>query len=439
MSRVVYLDAFAGIAGDMIVASLVHAGAPLEAVLIELASLPLTGWRGRTERVHRGPYVATRFVVEPDGVTPTAGEGHDHGHSHGHSHGDEHGHSHGHDPLLGLSAEADVFPNQPHRAWAHIRGMLQASTLHPRVKARSLAVFGRLAEAEARVHGMKVDEVWFHEVGAVDSIVDIVGACAALEFLDIDEVVASPLPMGSGRVTTEHGLLPIPVPAVVEVLRGWPVVPSSFPGELVTPTGASFVAALATPGPLPAMVIETVGYGAGTRNPASHANVLRAVVGSGSAGSVETVCELRCQLDDLPGEAVPPLLQALFAAGALDAWAAPIVMKKGRPGLQIGAVCAPDRQAAVGDALFRHGGTFGYRFATMAREVAAREHVTVTTPFGDVRVKVARREGAVVHAAPEFEDCAAVALSAGVPLARVMGAAVAAWEAQPVTNGVHGR
>jgi hypothetical protein len=307
--------------------------------------------------------------------------------------------------------------------------MLASAHLAPRVRDRALAAFGVLAEAEARVHGTAVDDVAFHEVGAVDSIVDIVATCVALELLEIDRIVASPLPMGHGQVRTAHGLLPVPVPATVEVLRGFPVVSFPFPGELVTPTGAALVAALAEPGHMPAMRVEKVGYGAGTRDPATHANVLRVVIGQGDAGSVAEVCELRAQVDDLTGESVPGVLEALFDVGAVDAWVTPILMKKGRPGLLISALSPPEHRAAVGDALLRYAGTFGYRWSTLPREVVARSHTSVETPWGPVRVKVAEREGSVLHAAPEHEDCAALARATGRPVAEVRAAALAAWSA----------
>jgi hypothetical protein len=429
MGRVLYLDCFAGIAGDMTVAALVHAGAPLDDVLAEVRTLPVWGWSARVERVVRGAYAATRFVVEPSGSAAPAepaadDQAHEHDHGHGHDHGHDHGHGHAHAPD---HPSADPWAGQPARSWRSIRRMLAQAHLRPRVRDRALAAFTVLAEAEARVHGTPVDDVLFHEVGAVDSIVDIVAACAAMECLRIDAVVASPLPMGQGQVSTAHGLLPIPVPATVEVLRGFPVVPSAFRGELVTPTGAALVAALATPGPLPAMRIETVGYGAGTRDPASHANVLRVVIGEGSAGAIAEVAELRAQVDDLTGESVPGLLDALFAAGAVDAYVAPVTMKKGRPGLAITALAPVDARGAVGEALLRHAGTLGYRWSVLPREVAARRFVTVETRWGPVSVKVAEREGRVVHAAPEHEDCAALARAAGVSVAEVRGAALAAW------------
>ena len=300
-------------------------------------------------------------------------------------------------------------------------------SLRPRVRERAIATFARLAEAEARVHGGSAEDVTFHEVGAVDSIVDIVATCSALEELDVDRIVASPLPMGSGTVRTQHGLLSVPVPATVEVLRGFPVVSSPFVGELVTPTGAALVAALAEPGTMPAMRVASVGYGGGTRNPGTHANVVRAILGDGDAGAVAEVAELRAQVDDLTGESVPGLLEALFDAGAVDAWVTPIVMKKGRPGLLVTALCPVSARVPVGDALFRHAGTFGYRWSLVPREVAARRWDGVSTSFGTVRVKVAERDGVVVHAAPEHEDCAVRAREAGVPVAEVRGAALAAW------------
>ena len=420
MTRVAFLDCQAGIAGDMLVAALLHAGAPLDRVLAEVASVGVPGWRGRAEAVLRGPYAATRFVVEPDGAGLVDDPVHDHGHGHGHDHG--HGHGHGHDP-----APPDQFPGQPARSWAQIRGLLDRAPLRPRVRERALRTFARLAAAESRVHGVPVDAVQFHEVGAVDSIVDIVAVCSALEELGVDALVSTPLPMGQGRVRTEHGVLPIPVPATVEVLRGFPVMPSPWSGELVTPTGAALVAALATPGVMPAMVIESVGYGAGTRDPPDHANVVRVVVGSGHSGAPAEVMELRAQVDDLPGELLPPLIDALLAAGALDAWATPVLMKKGRPGLLLGVLTTPSDRFAVGEVLLRHSGTFGYRWTGWNREVLARSWDTVTTRWGPVRIKVGRRAQDVVHAAPEFEDCAACARGAGVPVAEVYRAALAAW------------
>ncbi len=412
-----FLDCFAGIAGDMLVAALIHAGAPLDVVLADVRAVGIPGWEAHCERVHRGAYAATRFVVRPSPAEASSGPAHDHSHAHDGSHD----HSHAHSPV------GDSFPGQPQRDWAAIRALLTAAELPPRVRSRALSAFARLAEAESRVHGVHIDDVQFHEVGAVDSIVDIVAACSAMEALSITEIVATPLPMGQGAVRTQHGILSIPVPATVEVLRGYPVMPSPFAGELVTPTGAALIAALAKPGAMPAMIVRSVGYGAGTRDPSTHANVLRAVIGEGQAGSLAEVVELSAQVDDLPGEAVPPLLDALFEAGAIDAFVVPVLMKKGRPGLWIHALCAVDAQPAVGQALVRHSGTFGYRWTAHQREVMSRRWEAVTTEYGVVRVKIAEHAGSIVHASPEYEDCRAAALAAGVPVGRVHGAALAIW------------
>ena len=432
MTRTLHVDAFAGLGGDMLVAALVHLGAPLEGVLAGVRTLGVPGWDARIERVTRGAYAASRFVVFPvpdDGAPPRAEHAHGHGHAHTHDHAHAHAHAHEHGHAHDHPGD-DAFPGQPSRAWRDIRALIEAAPLAPRARARALRVFGLLAEAEGRVHGMPAEEVTFHEVGAVDSIVDIVAACVALELLDVGRVTCAPLPMGSGTVRSAHGILPVPVPATVEVLRGFPIVPSTFPGELVTPTGAALVAGLAEPGPIPPMTVLGVGYGAGTRDPSTHANVLRVILGNGSAQSATDVVELRAQVDDLTGESVPGVIQALLDAGALDAWASTVWMKKGRPGVLIEAICAPEARETVGEALLRHAGSLGYRWSATPREVCARTLVDVATAFGNVRVKVATRHGAVVHAAPEHEDCAALARDFGVPVAQVRGAALAAWAAK---------
>lgn len=459
MSRTLWLDTFAGVSGDMWVAALIHAGVPLDVVVDGVAAVGVPGWKARIERVNRGAIAATRFIVEPDGSraepSPASGEATSYGHDHGHGHGG--GHDHGHDhggrsayagdarQLVGLALAAQgspdglagpehaegvpepEFPGQPWRPWRVIRGMLEGAALPARVKQRALATFGRLAEAEARVHGMAVEDVAFHEVGSVDSIVDVVAVCVALEWLDVERVVVTPLPMGGGTTWSAHGRIPLPAPATLEVLRGFPVRAAPWPGEHVTPTGAALVAALAEPGGLPAMRPERIGYGAGTRDPGTHANVLRAVIGQGDAGGPTEVVELRAQVDDLPGEAVPGLIVAMMAAGALDVTVSPTLMKKGRTGLRIEAVATPDTRGAVGEALLRHGGSFGYRWAPMRREVLARRHVEVQTRFGPVRIKLGERDGNVVVAAPEHDDVAARAAAAGVSVGEVFGAALAGW------------
>lgn len=457
-----WIDPVGGLAGDMLVAALLDAGAPEEAVLAEVRALGLDGWTARTEKVWRGPFHATRFVVELAAVpgAPDHGHGHahgasssDHGHSHGHSHGhghagDEHGHDHtahdhGHDHSSAAHAHDHAYvaaPDHPlvtsatdapwrarSRRWVDIRNLLEASALRPRVKARAIQAFARLAEAEGRVHGMPAEAVTFHEVGAVDSIVDMVAVCAALECLGVDELAVGPIPLGQGHTLGEHGWIPLPAPATVECLLGLSVYGRDVRGETVTPTGAALVGALATSGPIPPMRITRSGVGAGTWDPASHPNVVRIVLGEGLAGAPTEVVELRAEVDSLHPELVPPLIEALLAAGALDAYTAPIHMKKGRPGFLLTAICAPGHRVAVGDALLRHGRTLGYRWSPAAREVLARRVHRVSTAWGEVGMKVGEREGHVLHAAPEYEECARIAREHGVPVADVIAAAFAAW------------
>ncbi len=390
-----WLDASAGAAGDMICGALLDAGGDADALETALRGLPLGPWSLRLERVTRGALEAVHFVVVDDAPA-------DHDHHHGHHH---------------------------HTAWADIRAMVEQARLPEGARSAALRVFQRLAEAEARVHGVPVDDVGFHEVGALDSIVDIIGACLLLDQLGVTRIVATPLPLGSGTVRTAHGPLPVPVPAVVALLEGWPAVQDGRTGELVTPTGAALITTLAEPGPMPGMTIHASGLGAGTRDPPDRANVVRAVLGEEATdASSDTVVVLEAQVDDMPGEWVPPLLDALFAAGALDAWVTPVLMKKRRPGLLLSALARPGQDSAVADALLRHATTFGVRRRTQTRVILDRRWDTVQTSYGSIRIKIALRSDEVVHVAPEHEDIAAAASAAGVPVATVHRAALAAWE-----------
>jgi len=296
-----------------------------------------------------------------------------------------------------------------------------------------------LAEAEARVHGTTAEKVHFHEVGAVDAIVDIVGVCAGLALLGVDRVVASPLPMGSGSVDAAHGRLPVPVPAVVELMKGVPIRPCEEEGELTTPTGAALAVTLAEAfGPMPAMVIEKVGYGAGAREGKRVPNVLRVLLGRavspssssatpGQADEADVVWLLEANVDDASGETLGAATQALFEAGALDVWLTAATMKKGRPGVVLACLAPEGLVAAVEEAIFRETPTFGVRRSAVERTKLAREHATVETAFGPVRVKVGRRGGRVVTASPEYEDCRRLAAERGVAFREVYAAAMEAW------------
>jgi uncharacterized protein (TIGR00299 family) protein len=392
---IAYLDTFSGIAGDMTVGAFLDLGLPIDAVRDAIRALGLDGVEVWAERTERGGITATKFQVRVHGAHP------DDAHAHRHHHG--------------------------HRAWAEIRALLEAGRLDVAVRDRALAIFGRLAEAEGRVHGVPTDAVHFHEVGALDAIVDVVGAALGFTHLGIDTVYSAPLPLGRGFVDAAHGRLPLPGPAVTELMRGWPVVPDDAAVELVTPTGAAIVAALASPAPLPRMRLGGVGYGAGDRVLADRPNVLRILVGE-AQGAVagDEVVVLEATIDDMSPQLYEHVLERLLAAGARDAFLVPALMKKSRPGTTLRVLADPadrDRLAAI---VFAETSTIGLRFTTWQRLVLPREERTVETPWGTVRVKIATAPDGTRNVAPEFDDCRRVALQAGVPLKAVHQAALAA-------------
>ena len=397
---ILYIDAFSGISGDMFLGALLDAGLAEADLRAALARLPIGGYELAVRKEKRGSLAATRVEVKLD---PKA--------------------------------------KQPHRHLSEIENILSAAhlagngTRPPRRAAkrgaRALEVFQRLAEAEARVHGTTAQEVHFHEVGAVDAIVDIFGVCAGLEILGVERVVSSGLPMGSGHVDAAHGRLPVPVPAVVELMRGFPVRLCEEEGELVTPTGAALAVTLADAfGPMPAMVMEKVGYGAGAREGKHVPNVLRVILGRAAgpdAAESDSVWLLEANLDDATGETVGAATQALFEAGAVDVWVTAAMMKKGRPGMVLSCLAPEGLVGAVEEAFFRETPTFGVRRVRAERSKLAREHVEVETRFGRVRVKVGRRGGRIVTASPEYEDCRRAAAERSVAVREVYGAAMEAW------------
>lgn len=452
MSRILYLDCFSGAAGDMIAGALLDAGVPFDTLAQAVDSLGLDDVRVSRERVDRSGIGAARFRVTVGGKAadgrPGDGHGHphghgharthDHAHDHGHTHDHAHDHDHGHHRDHGGAPghEEPHDPAQPHdHDHAHHRGLpeieaiVDRSSLSPAGRARASRLFRRLAEIEAGIHQVPVEEVHLHEVGAVDSIVDVVAAVCALEWLAPDRVVASALNVGSGTVECAHGVLPVPAPATAELLRGVPVYVEGPPAELVTPTGALLVTEYADAyGPPPPMRIERIGYGAGARNPAGRPNVLRAMLGEGAeTGAVERVVVLECQIDDMNPQLYGALMDRLAAAGALDVFYAPVQMKKNRPGTLVTVVAPPGRREVLADILFRESTTIGLRVTETERERLDRESVAVETPIGSVRVKVARRGGAIRNAAPEFEDCARLAAERGLSIKDVQAIAVKAW------------
>ena len=395
---VAWFDPVSGIAGDMALGALFDAGADLEYVTAQLQTLGLDGWSLDTERVRRNELAATRAIVN-------APEGHH------------------------------------HRRWRDIRALLTAAPLAERVRQRALAVFAALAEAEGEVHGMAAEEVHFHEVGALDAIVDIVGVCAALESLAVDSVRCGPVAVGKGTINAAHGVLPNPPPAVVNLLAGHPIVGVDIDMELTTPTGAAIVAALAEQfGPAPAMTLASAGFGAGTRDLPGRPNVTGVLIGTEiradaaqtspqlsaamgaleGAGTTEALVELAANVDDVSGEVLGHALDGLLTAGALDVWVVPIVMKKGRPAHTLMALCRPGDVTALADLIARLTGTLGLRARTVVRTALERHTTSVEVDGHVVRIKAGPH-----RAKPEWDDVVAAATALGRTPAEVARAAAA--------------
>jgi uncharacterized protein (TIGR00299 family) protein len=409
VSRLLYFDCFSGISGDMVLGALLDAGVPLDGLNEALGSLAVSGYDISTRRVLRSGISATRFVVHDAGPHGDRG----HGDAHGHGHGP--GHAHGH----------------PHRSLSEIARLIDASGLSAASRDRAKALFRRLAEAESRIHQVNVEAVHFHEVGALDSIIDIVGAVFALEWVGADRVVCSPLNVGSGMVETDHGLLPVPAPATVVLLGDAPVYAGSVRRELVTPTGALIATSYATSfGPIPPMEIERVGYGAGEADVPGTPNVLRVFIGRAAdrpdAGRV-TVIE--CEIDDMNPQIFGVVIDRLHAAGALDVFCAPIFMKKSRPGTLLSVIAPPALAPPLIEIVFAETTTIGLRHFDVERECLRREVITVETPVGAVRFKLAWRHGRVINAAPEFDDCARLAAEKQLAVKDVQAMAVQAYGA----------
>ena len=413
--RLLYVDCFSGVAGDMLLGALIDCGVPLEGVRGALGSLAIDHDTVWTERVTRAGVSATKFCVRGEG--PSAS---DHEHSGSHksevtSHKSERDHDH-------RQAEG-------HRTLKEIACLIEESGLSRAGKDRAIGLFNRLGEAEAAVHGVSLDQVHLHEVGALDSIIDIVGSVYALEQIGAEQVVSSPLNVGSGSINSAHGTYPVPAPATIRLLRDIPVYAGQQRTELVTPTGALLISAYATGfGPLPAMRVDRVGYGAGARDFPGAPNVTRVMIGEAEASHPgDRVVVIEAEIDDMNPQLFGGLLEGLLAQGALDAFYTPIYMKKGRPGTLVTVIAPPAAREPVTAALFRETTTIGVRYRETARECLSRETVVVPTAAGEIRVKVARRDGLVMNAAPEFDDCARAAAASGRPVKEIHALAVTAF------------
>jgi pyridinium-3,5-bisthiocarboxylic acid mononucleotide nickel chelatase len=418
---IAYFDCFSGISGDMVLGALVDAGAELAALEKELRKLKLPGWSISAEKVRRGAIAATQVRVHVD-------DGHGEGGVRGHNRGEAE-EKRRHDGLRHSSGQAGATNAHHHRGLSEIVSMIDAARLAPRTADRAKRIFQRLGEAEAKVHGVSIEKVYFHEVGAVDSIVDIVGAAIGFDLIGIDEFACSAMDVGGGQVSTQHGTLPVPAPATVELLRGVPTHSSGIQRELVTPTGAAIATTLSTTfGAIPAMRLRGVGYGAGGAELSEKANVLRLLVGERiESGIVEygdsSVTVIETNLDDMSPQIYGYVAEKALAAGALDIFSTPAQMKKNRPGLLVTILSEPHNVAPLIDLLFRETTTIGVRTYDVRRKTLDREMVPVETRFGTVRMKVSRMNGSLLTATPEFDDCQVIAAERGVALKEVIAAA----------------
>jgi uncharacterized protein (TIGR00299 family) protein len=390
---VAYFDCPSGAAGDMILGALVDAGAPFEALRAELGKVSIGNYDLECREVMKGPFRATKIEVFVEGAgveRPGA-------------------------PFW--SAPPGEGTGHAHRRLVPILDIIQGSGLGGRVKERASQIFTRLAEAEGRVHGVPPEAVHFHEVGAVDALVDIAGVCIGLELLRVESVWCSALPIGGGVVTSAHGLIAVPAPGTAELLRGFPIVDSGVARELVTPTGAAILTALATaPGCMPSMTLSAIGYGAGTMD-LEMPNILRVFVGEAAAVTgAETVTQLEATIDDMSPQLCEVVMDRLFEAGALDVYLAPVIMKRSRPGVVVTALCPPAAAAGLRRVLFAESTTIGVRWSTFERERLEREMVTLPTTHGPVPFKVSRLDGRVVTVTPEFQAVKRLARERGLPV-----------------------
>ena len=388
--KIGYFDCFAGAGGDMIVAAMLDAGLDAELLREQLTTLGIGGLDIKISQERRCGIKATRF-----------------------------------EPLCSEQKQ--------HRHLEQITALIKKSRLSTGVKTKAMEIFNKLAKAEAVVHGTEVENIHFHEVGAIDSMVDIVSACIGLEALEIEQIYCSELSVGGGSVDSAHGRLPVPAPATIELLKSVPIIGGPQSAELLTPTAAAVLTSIVTSfGPLPAMAVETIGYGAGSINSENIPNVLRFIVGqstSQDSATADCICLLQANTDDTTGEIIGSLINKLLESGALDAFSTPIYMKHCRPAVQISVICRLEDTRRMEEMLFKEGLSFGIRRQILQRSKLAREITTVKTKFGDIRVKTGILDGKVVMAKPEFSDCQRAAQKHNVPVPAVIKVAMSVFEA----------
>ncbi|MCG3147589.1 MAG: Pyridinium-3,5-bisthiocarboxylic acid mononucleotide nickel insertion protein [Verrucomicrobiae bacterium] len=385
--KLLYLDCFAGISGDMLLGALLDLGVSEDALRSELAKLKLPGYTISTRRVVKQNIEATKFDC----------------------------------------IEVTSIRSAHHRGYTEIAGMITDSGLSAKAKRRALNVFKRIGEAEAKIHGVPLDSIHFHEVGAVDSIVDIVGTCVAIEMLGADEIQASPVPLGSGFVETAHGRFPVPAPATLELLKGIPTQSANIAMELVTPTGAALMAEFCAKfAPIPAVRVEKIGYGAGSRDLDKTPNVLRAILGQVTGAENDVVAIIETNIDDMNPELFGDVMERVLAAGALDVFWTPVQMKKNRPGTLVTVLCEREATDRLVELLLRQTTSFGVRIHEAYRRKLTRAIVKVPTRYGEIECKIGRLNAIVVQRSPEFEACKRAAAQAGVAVREVYNEAARA-------------
>ena len=391
-----YFDCFSGISGDMTLGALVDAGCPVEHLRSELCGLQLSGWELSAGKVWKNGMAATSITLQTE-------------------------------------------DRQKHRSLGTILEIVKSAKLTGSVCDRASAIFTKLGEAEARVHDVPLEKIHFHEVGAIDAIVDIVGACIGFHFLGIERFACSALNVGGGTVKMAHGILPVPAPATANLLQGKPTYSNGVQTELVTPTGAAIVATLCDSfGPQPAMSVRAIGYGAGAADLTDQPNVLRIMIGEAAEKTVpgfdEEIAVIEANLDDMNPQIYGYFLDKALAAGALDVYTTPVQMKKNRPGTLLTVLCTPQETHTLMSLIFAETTTFGARTYRAERRTLPREFVSVSTDFGDVRIKISRMNGRILHVAPEYEDCRRLAVEKNVPLQRVISEALRVYEMASKTN-----
>jgi uncharacterized protein (TIGR00299 family) protein len=394
--KLAYFDCFSGISGDMTLGALVDAGCDIEHLRAELRGLQVPGWELAAEKVWKNGMAATYVKVKAE-------------------------------------------DQSKHRSLRAILEILEKSQLAPQVRERAAAIFTKLGEAEARVHDVPLEKIHFHEVGAVDAIVDIVGACVGFHALGIEKFACSALNVGGGTAKMAHGVLPVPAPATANLLQGKPTYSNGVQKELVTPTGAAIVSTLCDSfGPQPSMSVTAIGYGAGTADLEGQPNVVRIMIGEAAektvAGFDEEVAVIEANLDDMNPQIYGYFLEKALGVGALDVYTTPVQMKKNRPGTLLTVLCKPPDTNALMSLIFAETTTFGARTYRVQRRTLPREFLNVATAFGDVRIKISRVNGRILHVAPEYDDCRKLAVEKNVPLQCVISEALRAYEAGRKTN-----